>query len=99
MEAVQMSRAEEIQEWEARMAKDARTADEHEDMAAETQREREVTPMTRYEAMELIADYEADPSGVSTCDNLCTVLDGLPEQPPEGEYTPDEVRQMVREQL
>ena len=41
--SVQMSRAEEIQEWEARMAKDARTADEHEDMTAETQREREVT--------------------------------------------------------
>ena len=55
--------------------------------------------MTRYEAMELIADYEADPSGASTCDNLCTVLDGLPEQPPEGEYTPDEIRRMVREQL
>lgn len=28
-----------------------------------------------------------------------TVLDGLPEQAPEGEYSPDEVREMVEEQL
>jgi len=36
-----MSRAEEIQEWHARLAKDAREADEHEDMEIENRKERE----------------------------------------------------------
>ena len=55
--------------------------------------------MTRQEALELITAYESDPNGVMTCDNLCTVLDGLPEQPEEGEYSPDQIRQMVEDQL
>ena len=55
--------------------------------------------MTKQEAYDLIDVYETDPSGSQTCDNLCTVLDGLPDQPKEGEYTPDEVRNMVDDQL
>lgn len=54
--------------------------------------------MTRREALELIAAYEADPSGVDTCDNLCTVLDALPGQP-DGDYSPDEVRELAEREL
>jgi hypothetical protein len=53
--------------------------------------------MSKAEALELIDAYESDPDGFETCDNLCTVLDGLPGQP-EGEFTADEIREMVDEQ-
>jgi hypothetical protein len=33
--------------------------------------------MTKTEALEMIAAYESDPDGFESCDNLCTVLDGL----------------------
>lgn len=54
--------------------------------------------MTKSEALELIDAYEADPDGTKVCDNLCAVLDALPGQP-EGEFTADEVREMVVEHL
>ena len=51
--------------------------------------------MTRDEAIELLDAYDADPDGFRTCDNLCTVADGLPGQPDEQPYTSDELREMV----
>ena len=57
----------------------------------------ETTEMTKQEAYELIDAYEADPIGSKTCDNLCTVADALDLD--EGQYQPDELREMVAEQL
>ena len=54
--------------------------------------------MTKQEAYELLDAYDADPDGVGTCDNLCTVLDALPGQP-EGQFTSDEIRTMVDDLL
>lgn len=59
---------------------------------------KKTTTMTKRAAYELIDAYDADPDGVTTCDNLCTVLDALPGQP-EGEFTSDEIRRMVDESL
>lgn len=52
--------------------------------------------MDRAELHALVDAWEADPGGLETCDNLCTVLDALPGQP-EGEYTADEIRELIDE--
>lgn len=52
--------------------------------------------MTKRKMLALLDAYEADPDSPQWCDALCVVLDGLPGQP-EGEYTVDEVRQLVLE--
>jgi hypothetical protein len=57
-----------------------------------------IKTMTKSEALELIDAYEADPDAAQICDNLCTVLDGLPGQP-EGEFSADEIREMVEAEL
>jgi hypothetical protein len=46
------------------------------------------------ELFAMVDRYEADPDGSDTCDLLCQVLDSLPDQP-EGEFTPDEVRELI----
>lgn len=51
--------------------------------------------MDKYEMLAAIADYE---SGAND-NGLCDVLDALPDQPPEGQYTLDEVRAMVQRQM
>lgn len=52
--------------------------------------------MTKKEAYKLIKAYERDKDSSGSCDNLCTVLDALEPTPPEGQYTPEEVREMVK---
>jgi len=54
--------------------------------------------MTKSEALKLLADYEEEPDGFRTCDNLCRVLIALPGQP-GGIFTVEQVREMVYAKL
>lgn len=51
---------------------------------------------TKIELRQMVDRYEADPNSEETCDLLCSVCDALPGQP-DGEYSVDEIRQMIDE--
>jgi hypothetical protein len=50
---------------------------------------------SKADAYRAIRAYEADPSGVDTCDLLCDVAEWL--DLPNGEYQTDELRDMIAE--
>ena len=48
---------------------------------------------TKFEMLEAIDEWEADPDGVETCDLLCWVADCLDLD--EGEYGPEKLRELI----